>query len=1253
MKKSIKSSLSLLLVFFMLLSVLVACGDEEDTTQAKGSDTTEGESTSELESNSTDTEQTEESESDSKTETETEAPIVLEGAEGPLIQLADKLANGANTYYTDGSQQTVITENNNMSLSYNMNNVIQNMQVTSLANKMGENYLQNTMDVFVKMKNGNTYYASSSVSKAALNIYRFGYYYYENRIEGQSFVNEIGRSEEYELRHMTYGKYNDISKPERDKDTQTLSFKTEGGDPYMIYEAGLSADKYDYIEITIRVGYETASAQLFVMAGSHTYFTEGQSYRFSLINDGEFHSYQIPMNAIADYSGTIKQLRLDINAAKGSAVEIRGIKAFKSDTKGAPVGLSLQRSFLTYSDKLHHIAQISAANTTSDIAEIGMLTEIAADTVAKLIIKDKTGLHESIEGVDMDSVEYVAFDIKNAGIFGYILPCDDASGKLSVTLTDGKYQIVQTKIPKNGTIQASQKGTRNANDFFMGQRIYTDATHSFEKFLHEAECERNPLAKESFAIHSESSDNASFAGYDALRGYYKFTLSGTDFNKAYFQYSNKHYAVNFTVKGDDLNRQMYFMTYTSSGNLESAVLLNQEEMLLPVPLEVAKNFNGDGENTIYNLDDASYGEVYFPMVVKSGEEKTYTLLNLYQNWGQYPLKQISSIQFFSPYYHLSTGVTETNCIVPLTPQGPRLPDHRAMSAPLWPGQPQHTSGGEHIFLSYKDADGNFSSTENTYQSIDSYGPTYADVTMGYIGSDGKISATYTHTEMPQTDENRGYYEMIYTFNEDISFKNFGHDVTLYHVGKNYPTGNYTKVGYLDENNKSQVVKAEQGSSVKEYVLGTECPYFSFFDMPDYDPDYLNKQGYVNLSLLVYNYEVIQNGKKIDANFLLRNVNSRIYLSLDLGEIDFKKGDTIKINCILLPWGSQESDYSGSEPDKNVREVRRNTLLNPLKAEANADCQVLDSVFVPKLQTTNGKSAEFTLSGGENNVTVRIYGFEKLTAPKIEEYVDGKWVEYVVSSLNSPDAYDNAHAYDGYMVHYDGDGTYSYSFVTTMKDGGARKFRIFADKDFEKWPEKEEITLPDPINVYFDAKEIFLTSMSNSLISRSEKAEDGSYTRFYGKTGIPESYFVPFTATANPNVTSTGQYFVVKYRMPAGISSLGTFEFFLSSSNSGPAAGDNIVVSPVHQDGEWHVLIIDAAAKGKLTAASDGSYLAKYFRMDYFNGQVSEQMYIDFAYIGMGDDLDKILEINSDMDQVILVDGSGNHMIDPKTGEAIQ
>ena len=1268
MRKSRHSILALLFVLALCLQVFASCDEIEEistdsstpieqTTENTVSTETEAVTETKAETDASNSSETVKNETEALTETETEEPIRLESEHGDLILLSDTLANGPQTFYSGSS---VITQNNNASLEYRMQGVGGDKMVKSLSDRKGNTYISDTMDVFVRMTDGSTHYTASSLHDAELNIYRYGYYFYENRIEGQSFVSEVSRSAEGRINHLTYENTNNITEPQREKGG-FLSFTALGNDPWVSFQSvSFSTEKYDYLEITLKVSNDSAavsSAQIFVIAGSHTFFTANQSKAFSIIDDGEYHTYQIPLSDIENYTGAVRGLRFDVNGGVGTNVSISSIKMFKADYGSAPADLTLQRSFLTYSDKLHHILQVSANKATEGIKEFGMTTRVSADRVNAIVIKDRDGLKSTLDGIDWKTAEYVGFDIKNVGVFGYILPYDNKSGGLEVTFEDGYYCIVQTKAVKGGILSPSEKGTQNANDFFMGQRIYTDSNHTFDAFINAAEDERHPLTAKSFVIDQTVSDSASFAGYNALRGYYQLNLGGTDFNQAYYNHPNKHFTLKFSVKSDDHDRQIYLMTHTSSGSLETAALLDSKDMLLPIPLEVAKNFCGDGENTIYNLDDAAYGEVYFPMLADAEEAHEYTILNLYQNWGQFPLKQISSIQFFAPYYHLSTGVTETNCIVPLPSTGPGLPDHRAMSAPFWKSQPQHNSGGSHNFLRYTDENGLYAGSNNTHASIDSYGPTYCDLTLDFIGSDKRISATYTHTEMPQTDENRAYYEMKYTVLEDITFKDFASDFVFYAVTDNNSKGTYKKVGYLDENNVCRVAEACKSASEDiRYVLGDECPYFSFFDMPDYDQNSTSAEGYTNLSFLIYNAEFVIGGEKADPSFMLINSQNYLRLSLDLKEVTLKAGDTFTINAILMPWGSQESDYSGEEPDFNVREVRRNTLLNPLKATANADCEVIESVFVPKLRTTNGKNAEFTLSGGHNNVAVRVYGFDMLTAPVIEEFVDGAWVPHIVSSNETPDAYGIGHYYDGYMVHYDGDGTYSYSFIATMENGAPRTFRISADTQFEGWPEEapEVEKEPDPINVYLDPSEILQKTIGSTLIGRAQLGDNASYIRLYGKNGVAEGYMSIFSSSdpESAKIASTGQYFVYKYRMPSNVEcSLSSFEYFTSTVNSGAVNGDNMVLQRIERDDEWHVVIIDISKKlSKFQPNENGEYLAKYFRFDIFNGKVSSDLYIDFAYMGFSDSLEDILALNLDMKNVLLVNGNDNLIIDPKTGK---
>lgn len=1126
MKNRLFPLIAFLVVLSMLAGVFASCKKESQGSTTTGTDdiqsnteetadvteeeskVSESENISEKESENASEEDSDESSGiesapNDVTEPNEETSPDLEISNGDIIEYAASIANGVQFQFADASRSELLFENSEMSLKYALSNNKAQL-VTNLANKNGNSYINNTMDVFVTMKNGSTFYSSNSYISTSANAFRFGYYFYEIRLQDQQFESDLGIKGAKKVSHLTWNRANQCQ-PVAENGILKITNDDNATDAFVVFGQNYKyeAAKYQLLKITMKADNKASVGQLFIIAGDNKSYTGENGYSFSLNNDGEYHDYYIPLTAFPDYYGTLSGIRLDI-IGLGATTEISSMELLEANKNGAPSDLTLSRSFLTYTDKMHHVIQVAAKNTTTDIACVGMETKIEASTVAKIVVGDKNGTHYSLEGIDWDSAEYVGFDIIDAGIFGYILPCDGSGGKIEVTLTDGIYTVIQTHVPTNNTIEPSETNTNNANDFYMGQRIYTDSNHSFDEFLLEAYCERNPLSEKYVKINSGSA-GAEFAGYDALRGIYVFNLARVSggFNTPYYKTPNKHYNIDFTIRGDKYNRKIYAMTSVASGQLECAVLLDQDNLLLPIPIQVGKNFSeAAGDRCIFNLDDTPYSEAIFPLVIGASEKVTYNILNLYQRWGNFPLKQLSWIQFQSPYYHLSTGVTETNCILPwsYTPWSytsnfkglNTLPDFRPMSAPLWESQPQHTSCGTHTWLVYTDADGNHVTYECTNNLITSYGPVYAEVVMDYISDDGKIRSTYTHMELPQTDENRTYYTMTYEVLEDVSFKDFSRDFEFYRVTDNDPTGIYQQLGYLNENNECVVTDAivdktiinADGSETKqiaepvEYVLGDNCPYFSLFKMEGGTKD----NGYSNLAFLIYNSSFVIGGQEVKPRFSIVHSQNNVAISLDYDELTLKEGDKFTINCVLLPWGSQETIYDGSNglaPDQSVRNVREDTLLDPIKATPfgdKKDCETRESVFIPMVKSIDGKTATFTVSGGSrtndpvmedgrNNIVIRAYGFDMLTAPYIEELIDGVWKEYSVNSYNTPDQAGYAHSYDGYSVYYDNNGTFSYAFVIDMTDGKDRTFRMSVDKEFQGWPEEPTVDAPPALESY--------------------------------------------------------------------------------------------------------------------------------------------------------------------------------------------
>ena len=1095
--KNIKiKSLALLLALVMLMGGMVACSETpeetgttgttaESTSEATTESVTEGasesegkvtvatgavttapaleEETTEKESDKVATETTEaetEAASEAVTEgdtvessvtentTETEervevTTLPIDGEFAPSIVEADNLAGKVNAYFESGVRDKLIVTNDDVVLDLGLSADAGGV-ISSITTKDGKSYLNNTMAAYIKTKDGKVFSTASSTKSMDNNIYRLGYYMYDVHVYGNDFfVDESQYISKYPIAVSNFKNFVGDGKRVQSDDENAFAYQVTGtGDPRAYVDTKFPSAKIKYVKFSMKTTVSDDGEFFILNESDGGSYSSGKSVVFDIIPDGEWHEYVIRIGNIPGNTGNVVGLRFDVGSAVDQVVQIKDIVAF--NVEGEVPYTQFDRSLYVYSDKINQVMHLINPYDSYDVLEYGWEIKIPESDVEKLVVADRRGEYDTIEGIHWGSASYIGFDIKGVGVFGFIMINDELCGTMKVTLEDGSY-VIRQYVQVNPDSVVFSKG----KEFYLGHRLYFKETHSFDELKFDAYCEMNPLTDIEI-IQETHTPMGRFNSYDGLRGAYKYDVRYGNWYNIYTSAQNKQYNIKTTIKGDEFDRKIY--VYTSAvGNgqtLECAVLMDKDNTLIPIPLEVCKNFRGDGEENEF-LKDIGYSEVYFPLIIKANEEYEFTVAHLYQNWGNFPLKQIDSIQFYTPFYHLSTGVTETNCLRPYyecneiknTNNIYALPDHRAMSAPLWiefkNNDPQHTNGGRHNFLEYVSADG-YITTEFVDDHISSYGPTYAEITMDYITDDGKIKVSYTHMEMPQTDENRGFYTCTYEFLEDLTITDSKKNFSFYSVAGRYVE--YGKIGYLNENNESVVVDNTLKGSA-EYLLGDECPYFDCFQWVGGNAE--TKNDYVNVACLVYNYDVKMGGESFDGGLMIYVQDGWVHLTLNTDTLEFKKGDTISLNMLVIPWGSQLSDYDRVDPDWNIRDVRENTLLDPMTVEV-IDGEKIETVYLPTLKTTNGTSAEFTLSGGENNVTVEIQGFKKIARPKVYEKIGDEWVVYELSSKNNPDTQGNANDYDGYMIQYEGGDTFSYSFVVDMNGDAVRTFKIVVE-----------------------------------------------------------------------------------------------------------------------------------------------------------------------------------------------------------------
>jgi len=664
-------------------------------------------------------------------------------------------------------------------------------------------------------------------------------------------------------------------------------------------------------------------------------------------------------------------------------------------------------------DSLHVSYKLIYANDYAEETAFGFVWNISKDTVLDMEFKDKNGVHNNFDDIDPSSVEYIAFDIKNAGVVALVFATD-----ATCTVNSGgdeTYYSVSVEMTSEAATSGDEKS--------LNYQLYSDCTHNFDG-VREASCiERNPV--EVYVTDGENGRGKPvYMGYDSSRGMYHIREKGSvgSFNFAY-KNPNVYTYANIKIVNDEHERPVWIWVNSPSGGLECASILDKEGNLTAIPTEVCKNFNGEYEDPVYDSKDTAYGDTIFPLYTKADETKECTAVQYMQNWGKYALKQISSIQYIASYYHISTGVSETTCIAPLgvkNKDGWILADFRGISGKIWDSQPQFHHAGNTHFTCTKNAQSIRILTEYTGSELISTGPTYGEVKYSYISDNGKYKYTLTHLEFPQRDESRNYYTVELEFLEDYSLEDARRQLELLYW--NHPNGGFRSLTYKGTDGTDVTITGMPGRAA---VLSKGSSYFTFHNS-------VNSE-ITNYGVIIKDYNIICGGEVWDGNLRIDattvngidNYKNTLSLTPNQRKMDFVKGDTIRINMILLPYGEPEQTHYD-----NVVRVYEDSVLKPMEVSA-ATGSVVEHEYMALVRAENNV-AEFTMSGSRNMNTVRIDGFKSSTKPVIQEYVNGEWVEYDTS----------VESFDGYGVQYMDDNTYSFSFVVDMGDAGtARTFKI--------------------------------------------------------------------------------------------------------------------------------------------------------------------------------------------------------------------
>lgn len=177
--------------------------------------------------------------------------------------------------------------------------------------------------------------------------------------------------------------------------------------------------------------------------------------------------------------------------------------------------------------------------------------------------------------------------------------------------------------------------------------------------------------------------------------------------------------------------------------------------------------------------------------------------------------------------------------------------------------------------------------------------------------------------------------------------------------------------------------------------------------------------------------------------------------------------------------------------------------------------------------------------------------------------------------------------------------------------------------------------------------------------------DGDGTAFVRVKGAMASSYNSLDLLTGGREKVAGKYCVIKYRLDPDMPTQYTEQhFYLMSYSLTDKADSGKYTDPiaytVHQDGEWHIAVIDlskhpSAANYKADVTDGQYYLAKlWMRPLTVNSKTvgTTDDYIDYAYVAMCDTLDDVAALAGDEIYEMHVSASKYTLMDPKTSECM-
>ncbi len=517
--------------------------------------------------------------------------------------------------------------------------------------------------------------------------------------------------------------------------------------------------------------------------------------------------------------------------------------------------------------------------------------------------------------------------------------------------------------------------------------------------------------------------------FDARRGDYVVSSHNPGgFNYHYYENQNDYRMAHIQFLNNHIKRKIYVRHEIGSGSkgqVECGVVLNNQKELLPIRVQISKNFAGEKEEKFYNPGDDAFSEIYFPLLLEPDENVELYSLQLYQNWGNHPLKQFSSLGAWMDYFHMSTGVTETTCYVPFRfYTGISIADLRGMSGRMWESQPQHDNVGGHIFMEYTAADRPNEKQTIVYEgtTYHSTGPNWADITFNYHSSDERLKIELETFEYAQLDELRNFIRLKCAVLEDIPINDWATDFRIMQIDTHTQHLRYQNVTYIDEEDRivTKPIQFDGLWTLKGTPMTAQSPTVVLWNSP---------KG--NNAFIVEKVKGTIGGKPLQSLAVScegrENDESNLVLAPYTNAKGLQKGDAFEIDLFIMPFGKKGDDYTAAMTE------RRRYGLNPVRINQVQGGKIR-SHFPPKIQILD-EHLEFSIQGGYAVIGVCIEGLNQYDGWILQKETSTGW-----KSIPSQSGRNLGIKGEGQQRYVCDDGRFGVVFRIKL-DGEAANYRL--------------------------------------------------------------------------------------------------------------------------------------------------------------------------------------------------------------------